>query len=153
MANPSNRHILSDALDALSRNPLNQADDDTLISAAQEVWYEHSDLESELRLFLARHPDDIAVRRAGYLLEKLTRFTCLTDDRAAEALKSLALLLMDYRAQNPGKKVDQPAIRLRDRRDELAACWGLSEGLGMKVQTLLPYQTRHYAAGRNNAFK
>lgn len=151
MTEPSDRHILSEALDSLSRGPLSLADDETLISAAQEVWYEHSSLESELRLFLARSPDEVAVRRAGYFLEKLTRFTCLSEGRASEALYSLSLLLKRYRSQD--ELSDTPGARLRERRDRLALCWGLDEGLGLKIQTLLPYQTRHYAASRNSAFK
>ncbi|SDG05247.1 hypothetical protein [Pseudomonas abietaniphila] len=151
MTKPSDRHILSEALDSLGRGPLSLADDETLISAAQEVWYEHSSLESELRLFLARSPDEVAVRRAGYFLEKLTRFTCLSEERASEALYSLSLLLKRYRSQD--ELSDTPGARLRERRDRLALCWGLDEGLGLKIQTLLPYQTRHYAASRNDAFK
>lgn len=151
MANPADRHILSQALDALSRSPLSEADDDALISAAHEIWYEHSSLESELRLFLSHSPDEVGVRRAGYLMERLTRFTCLSDERASEALYSLRLLLHRYRSHD---QVDrQPGVRLRERRDELAAIWGLSEGLGLKAQILLPYQTRHYAATRLTAFK
>ncbi|SEP94727.1 hypothetical protein SAMN03159444_00775 [Pseudomonas sp. NFACC02] len=151
MTQPSDRHILSEALDRLGKGPLSLADDQTLITAAQEVWYEHSSLESELRLFLARSPDEVAVRRAGYFLEKLTRFTCLSNERASEALYSLSLLLKRYRSQD--EPSDTPGTRLRERRDKLAFCWGLDEGLGLKIQTLLPYQTRHYAASRNNAFK
>ena len=151
MTKPSDRHILSEALDSLGRGPLSLADDETLISAAQEVWYEHSSLESELRLFLARSPDEVAVRRAGYFLEKLTRFTCLSEERASEALYSLSLLLKRYRSQD--ELSDTPGARLRERRDRLALCWGLDEGLGLKIQTLLPHQTRHYAASRNDAFK
>lgn len=151
MANPADRHILSQALDALSRSPLSEADDGALIRAAHEIWYEHSSLESELRLFLSDCPDEVRVRRAGYLMERMTRFTCLSDERASEALYSLRLLLNSYRSQ---EQVDrQPGLRLRERRDDLAAIWGLSEGLGLKVQILLPYQTRHYAGTRSTAFK
>jgi hypothetical protein len=151
MATAPDLHILSEALVRLGRGPLDQADDATLIRAAEEVWYEHSSLETELRLFLACSPDEVAVRRAGYLLEKLTRFSCLSDERASEALGSLSLLFENYRSN--AKTGYQRGTRLRDRRDELAVSWGLTEGLGLKVQTLLPYQTRHYAASRNNAFK
>lgn len=151
MENASDRHVLADALELLGRSPLNQADNDTLISAAQEVWYTHSSLESEIRFFLTRSPNEVAVRRAGYLLEKLTRFSCLSDERATETLSSLGLLLKQFRnVKNVGYS---QGTRLRDRRDELAASWGLNEGLGLKVQALLPYQTRHYAATRNAAFE
>jgi len=45
----------------------------------------------------------------------------------------------------------QGSVALRSRRDELAMSWGLSEGLGLKVQTLMPFQTRYYAAEQRAA--
>jgi hypothetical protein len=151
MVDPADRHVLFETLNKLGQEPLNQADDETLVSLAHEVWYEHSSVDSELRLFLARDPDEVAARRVGYLLEKLTRFPCATDDRAFETLNALALLSKRFPRQD---ELDPPdGARLRDLRDELAVSWGLNEGLGPKIQTLLPYQTRHYAASRNNAFE
>jgi hypothetical protein len=151
MVDPTDGHVLSETLNKLGQEPLDQADDETLVSLAHEVWYEHSSVDSELRLFLARDPDEVAARRVGYLLEKLTRFPCATDDRAVETLTALALLSQRFPRQD---ELDPPeGVRLRDLRDELAVSWGVNEGLGPKIQTLLPYQTRHYAASRNNAFK
>lgn len=151
MVDATDRHVLSETLNTLGQDPLDQADDEALVSLAHEVWYEHSSVDSELRLFLARDPDEVAARRVGYLLEKLTRFPCATDDRAVETLTALALLSKRFPRQD---ELDPPeGVRLRDLRDELAVSWGVNEGLGPKIQTLLPYQTRHYAASRNNAFK
>jgi hypothetical protein len=144
-------HLLSDAMARLAGQPLSQADDDALVSLAHQVWYEHSSMESELRRFLASHPEELAVRRAGYLLERLTRFPCATDDRVRETLQALSLLICGFPRAAEGHEAAQ--VRLRDRRDELALSWGLNEGLGLKVQTLLPYQTRHYAAARSSAFQ
>jgi hypothetical protein len=149
MTYSADRHVLADALARLGTAPLSQADDDTLVSLAHEMWYEHASLDTELRLFLQSNPDEVMMRRVGYLLEKMTRFPCMTDERAFETLRTLETLLNRYRGD---EVIPVPGTRLRDRRDELAASWGLTEGLGAKVQTLLPYQTRHYAAGRNNAF-
>jgi hypothetical protein len=149
MTDSADRHVLADALARLGTTPLNQADDDTLVSLAHEMWYEHANLDTELRLFLQSNPDEVVMRRVGYLLEKMTRFPCMTNDRAFETLRTLDAFLKCYRGE---EAVPVYGTRLRDLRDELAASWGLTEGLGAKVQTLLPYQTRHYAAGRNNAF-
>ncbi len=150
MDSPVERHLLSEAMARLADQPLSQADDCALVSLAQEVWYEHSSMESELHRFLASNPDELAARRVGYLLEKLTRFPCATDERVRETLHALSVLMQRFPRQGCQQIAE---TRLRDRRDELALSWGLSEGLGLKVQTLLPYQTRHYAAGRNSAFK
>lgn len=151
MSSAVERHVLSDAMGRLAEQPLSQADDGTLVSLAQEVWYEHSSMESELRRFLAGNPAELSARRVGYLLEKLTRFPCATDERVSETLRALSLLMQRFPRQAARQEI--AATRLSDRRDELAVSWGLNEGLGIKVQTLLPYQTRHHAAGRNAAFE
>lgn len=150
MTKPLNGHVLSSALDVLVKSPLNQADDAALVSVAKAVWYSNSNsnLESEVSAFLRRHTNEVEVRRAGYLLERLTRFACVSDSRVSEAFSALELLLRS----TPKQEVKpQAAVSLRRRRDELAAIWGLSEGLGLKAQTLMPFQTRHYEAEQRTA--
>jgi predicted transcriptional regulator of viral defense system len=149
MTKPLNGHVLSSALDTLVTRPLNQADDAALVSAAKAVWYSDSNLESEITAFLNRHTDEVEVRRAGYLLERFTRFTCLSDLRVSETLNVLELF-----AHSTSRQVAtlQTVTPLRRRRDELAVSWGLSEGLGLKVQTLMPFQTRHYEAEQRAMF-
>ncbi|WP_095146450.1 MULTISPECIES: hypothetical protein [unclassified Pseudomonas] len=153
MAKPLNGHVLSSTLDTLVKCPLNQADDAALVSLAKTVWYSNSNsnsnLESEVRAFLRRHTSEVEVRRAGYLLERLTRFACVSDSRVSETFSALEL----FSSSTPKQEVKpQAAVSLRKRRDELAAIWGLSEGLGLKAQTLMPFQTRHYAAEQRAAF-
>ena len=70
---------------------MNQADDAALVCAAKNVWYSHSDLLSEARIFLSQHSDELEVRRAGYLLERFTRFSCVTDHRVAQVYEALEL--------------------------------------------------------------
>ncbi|MBC3385617.1 hypothetical protein [Pseudomonas sp. SWRI179] len=149
MAKPANGHVLSAALDTLVRSPLDHADDVALVSAAKAVWYSDSDLISAAQAFLSQHTDEVELRRAGYLLERLTRFSCVTDNRALEVFKALELFLRSTPKQ---AIISQTAVALRKRRDELALSWGLNEGLGLKVQTLLPFQTRHYEAEQREAF-
>ncbi|MBC2382170.1 hypothetical protein HF257_21270 [Pseudomonas sp. WS 5106] len=143
MAKPFNGPVLSSALNALVKNPLNQADDDALVSAAKAVWYSDVNLVGEVKEFLDGHASELEVRRAGYLLERFTRFSCVTDSRVLEAQKALELF-----SASASKQVVKSlgTVALRNRRDELAASWGLSEGLGLKVQALMPFQTRHYEA-------
>lgn len=138
--------VLSSALDTLVKSPLNQADDAALVSAAKAVWYSDTNLVGEVRAFMQEHSSEVELRRAGYLLERFTRFSCATDSRVKEALKALEL----FSASRQYVK-SQGAVALRSRRDELAMSWGLSEGLGLKVQTLMPFQTRHYEAEQRAA--
>lgn len=143
MAKSVNGHVLSSALDTLVKSPLNQADDVALVSAAKVVWYSDLNLESEVSDFLKCHTAELEVRRAGYLLERFTRFACVSDVRVSEALNALELFAYSTSNQVATPEVVAP---LRRRRDELAVSWGLSEGLGLKAQTLMPFQTRHYEA-------
>ena len=132
------RNALSTALGLLVKLPLNQANEDVLVRAAKAFWYSNARLEAEVRCFLEQERSELELRRAGYLLERLTRFACLTDERAAEGLNVLQRLfpLLRQDEELPGNK---------HRVDHLALAWGLQEGLGLKVQAILPFQTRHYA--------
>lgn len=144
MATPHSGHVLSSALDTLVKKPLNQAVDAVLVRAAKVVWYSKDDLVSEVEAFLSLHADELEVRRAGYLLERFTRFACVSDSRVLEAFGALKLFLRSTSRLEVRSQV--ATVPLRKRRDELAASWGLSEGLGLKAQTLMPFQTRHYEA-------
>ncbi|WP_433767529.1 hypothetical protein [Pseudomonas putida] len=143
MTKPLDGHVLSSALDTLVRSPLDQADDVALISAAKAVWYSDSNLECEVSVFLSCHNDDLQLRRAGYLLERFTRFACVSDTRVSETLNALELFARSTSRKEMAAHTGMP---LNQRRDVLAISWGLDEGLGLKAQTLMPYQTRHYAA-------
>ncbi|MGY2684065.1 hypothetical protein [Pseudomonas tolaasii] len=148
MAKPFNGPVLSSALGTLVKSPLNQADDDALVSAAKAVWYSDANLVGEVKDFLDAHSSELELRRAGYLLERFTRFSCVTDNRVVEALHALELF-----SATASKQDVKPlgVVALRSRRDELALSWGLSEGLGLKVQALMPFQTRHYEAQQRGA--
>lgn len=140
---PINGPVLSDALDMLVKSPLNQADDSALVSAAKAVWYSDTSLVGEVKAFLEVHSSEVELRRAGYLLERFTRFSCATDSRVVEVLKVLELFQAAASKQEVKR---QGTVALGSRRDELAVSWGLSEGLGLKAQALMPFQTRHYEA-------
>lgn len=140
---PINGPVLSDALDILVKSPLNQADDSALVCAAKAVWYSDTSLVGEVKAFLEVHSSEVELRRAGYLLERFTRFSCATDSRVVEVLKVLELFQAAASKQEVKR---QGTVALGSRRDELAVSWGLSEGLGLKAQALMPFQTRHYEA-------
>ncbi|KPN93031.1 hypothetical protein AL066_17010 [Pseudomonas nunensis] len=128
--------VLSTELERLAKQPLDQADDAVLVRVARAFWYSTANLETALNSFLRKHRSDVEVRRAGYLFERLTQFTCATDSRVSEANRALNLVV--FHKQND--------VVAKGRVDRLALSWGLEKGLGLKVQALMPYQTRHFEA-------
>lgn len=141
MTMSSDGHVLSSALDTLVRSPLDQADDAALVNAAKAVWYSSANLGSEVAAFLNCHSEELELRRAGYLLERFTRFACVSDSRVSETMNVLELFACVTSRQ---EVIQSSGAALHQRRDALALSWGLDEGLGLKAQTLMPYQTRHY---------
>ncbi|UVJ44846.1 hypothetical protein NVV94_04465 [Pseudomonas sp. LS1212] len=125
----------------LVQRPLNDVEDELLVRIALEFWYASTDLETEIRLFLETQPSSEHISRAGYLIQRLTRFSCATNERVSDALLAISLLKKpevfdSVHLREPGKV----------RKDYLASEWCLNEGLGLKVQKILPFQTRHYEA-------
>lgn len=128
--------VLSDDLDLLTKQPLDQADDAVLVRAARAFWYSSDNLDSALDSFLRVRRSAVEVRRAGYLLERLTQFTCATEARVFEANRALKRVV--------AHKADH--VTVKGRADRLALSWGLDKGLGLKVQALMQFQTRHFEA-------
>ncbi|MGI4841214.1 MAG: hypothetical protein ACRYF9_26830 [Janthinobacterium lividum] len=83
------RYAFSVPLGILVQQPLDQANESALVRAATAFWYSDIDLQVEIRYFLEQGRSELELRRAGYLIERLTRFTCLSDERAAIALAGL----------------------------------------------------------------
>ena len=133
--------VLPVELDLLAKQPLDQADEAALVRTARAVWYSTDSLEVALKTFLLQRHSDVELRRVAYLLERLTQFTCATDARVAEVNRALNLMM-------PCK---QDNIVARGRADRLALSWGLEKGLGLKVQALMPYQTRHFEAAQRQS--
>lgn len=129
--------VLSTELERLAKQPLDQADDAALVRAAHAFWYSNDNLETALNSFLRKRRSAVEVRRAGYLFERLTQFTCATDSRVSEANRALNLVVSHKQSH---------AVATKGRVDRLALSWGLDKGLGLKVQALMPFQTRHFEA-------
>ncbi len=74
-------------------------------------------------------------RAAVYLLERLMRFNCVSDERYDELEGVLRSLNFDYANITPSTntKVSRPARKL-----------GLNSDLKLMLNQMLPYQTRHY---------
>jgi len=108
---------------------LNDLTAEDLKPIALAVWHEDytpniSDLSLEEK------------RKAGYLLDRLMRFSCVADWRKRELVK----LVKQLRDATVEYFTDKPLSE-----EKLAAKWNLSEDVAEALQELLPYQTRHYA--------
>jgi hypothetical protein len=127
---------------------LNQADDAALVSA-KAVWYSNSDLEGELAAFLSCHTDEVersACRVSARAIHSLYVYPISACQKLLNALE----LVAHWTCGQP--VTPRTVTPLRRRRDELAVSWGLSEGLGLKAQILMPFQTRHYEAEQRAMF-
>lgn len=105
---------------------LDRVTDQEVVNAALEVWHRGyvptlSGLPLEER------------RLAGYLVDRLSRFNCLTPEHKKE-LQSVAV----------EAKTNLPLRLSRQRVDGLAKSWGLDYDLRPFMKSLLPFQTRHY---------
>ncbi|MBR9793033.1 MAG: DUF2384 domain-containing protein [Gammaproteobacteria bacterium] len=118
---------------------------DPLIRLALGIWYENfvPNLE-QLDTY-------ISFARAGYVLERLLAFHCVTSDvrtKIKPRIKTLAEKLEPYFTILP----ISTTLELRDNcGDPLAHRWGLRDSLSFQIQSILPYQTRHYIHKNANA--
>ncbi|PPS31017.1 hypothetical protein BVY10_10355 [Pseudomonas amygdali pv. morsprunorum] len=129
--------LLSKAFSKLVVNSLREADELALVDAATICWYSKASVEREVSELLRQNLSELELRRLGYLIERFTRFSCMTGSRAKECCDVLMHVL-------PVVRGPICTTQVKHRIDELAISWGLVEGLGLKVQVLLPYQTRHF---------
>lgn len=72
--------------------------------------------------------------RAGYLIDRLLRYNCVSDERKQALFANLTAL----KAQLKPTANDNPQV------EPLAKHWGLDQDLKRLAKALLPYQTRHY---------
>lgn len=106
------------------------------------VWHEHRDRLPEVQEALSSLTD-LRKKRALYLLDSLRRYPVVPDDRAAK----LKTFLLSYSRLKPKEPSEQVRKLLQSYKlDKVAADWGLEEDARKKFQTLLPFQTRHFAA-------
>lgn len=109
-----------------------------LVRVALGIWYECfvPDIEA-----LNSH---ISFARAGYVLERLLAFHCVTSDVRREIeplIETLGKLLEPNFIIVPKSTV----LKMRDYTGDLLAYrWGLRDSLSPQIQSILPYQTRHY---------
>ena len=110
---------------------LDCATDQEVVKAALEVWHQgYVPVLSGLPLE--------ELRLAGYLVDRLSRFNCLSAEQKRE-----------LQATASEAKANLPERMSRERVDSLAKSWGLDHDLRPFMKALLPFQTRHYTRGLN----
>ncbi len=72
--------------------------------------------------------------RAGYLVDRLLRYNCVSDERKRLLFASVSAL----------KSHLKPPTSSNPHVEPLAKNWGLDQDLKRLAKQLLPYQTRHY---------
>ncbi|WML91707.1 hypothetical protein RCF98_05055 [Thiothrix lacustris] len=73
-------------------------------------------------------------RRAGYLVDRLLRYNCVSDERKRALFADVTALKIHLK----------PAASTKPNVELLAKNWGLDQDLKRLAKELLPYQTRHY---------
>ena len=95
------------------------------------VW--HEDYTPELN-----NMNLVELQKAGYLIDRLMRYNCVSVDRKVELLG----LVKDIKQKLPQQT--QAASSLKDV-EPLAKKWNLKEDISRLMSSLLEYQTRHYS--------
>ncbi|WP_322002300.1 hypothetical protein [Marinobacter alexandrii] len=114
------------ALLNVARKGLKNSSADEVVTAAVEVWHKRY-----LPNLSGLSVDEQRV--AGYLVDRLSRFNCLSLEQ-----KKLLQGVAAKAKQNVPKRVSHSRV------DALAKNWGLEEDLKPFMPALMPYQTRHY---------
>ena len=110
----------------LSKKGLSDAKPQVVVQTALELWHK-SYLPSLTGLSVE------SKRVAGYLLDRLSRFNCLSAEQKAK-LQEVAYSV----------RADVPHRESQLKVDSLAKQWGLDYDLRPFMKDLLPLQTRHF---------
>ena len=123
---------------------LSEANSESIKALALAIWYENFVPE------VASICDLQQVTRAGYLLERLAAFHCVTPvvrQSLKEKIKFLEVIASEEMQLLPLSYV---VNNNRTLIDPLSQRWHLSDSFRVHIQSLLPYQTRHYKYNRDN---
>ena len=117
---------------------------ETVREFALSMWYDG--FVPDVSRF--RKPEKLA--KAGYLLERLLAFHCVTPSVRQNVKVKLAFLENKTSKHHEMYPLSTVLKRNRAVGDPLAERWGVKDTLKKQVQELLPYQTRHYKQGESN---
>ena len=126
--------------ESVVNSPLTSLSPEDLKPIALGLWYE--DYTPELEGM-----NSTQLRRAGYLLDLFMSFNCVSDTRQAELIK----LTQEIRQNLSNFQSPVPIEIPQHNLDPIAIEWHLDESVIDVMQSLLEFQTRHYAHARTIA--
>ncbi|NMX77829.1 hypothetical protein HBO23_33210 [Pseudomonas sp. WS 5532] len=141
-------HHLEDSfgnlLEDLTRSELGRVTSGALGAFAQQLWYGDQDLVPVLESEVSGRLRGAAQKqRALYLVDRLRRFPCLTDAKAAR----LKEFVSSWSTLKPAVHSAQSTQMVTSHKlDKLAYEWGLEEDVVPQMKDVLEFQTRHFAA-------
>lgn len=136
---PHNQLEIDRAIVRVTKQSLADARPDDFACLALGVWYEPElTMASVVRRLRVQGVPQCRKRRLLYLLDRLRRYPCLTDD-AAKAWKAL---VAEWRARFPIQSIRSNIIV----KDHLSRSWSVYEDASKLFEHVLQYQTRHFVA-------
>lgn len=131
-------------LEQVSRQGLSSVRSELLAELAKEVWYGERDLVPLLqREVTDKLHQRVEKQRALYLVDMLRRFPCVPEEKAAQ-LNSFVSSWSELKPKDHSAHATEMVAKYR--LDKLAYEWGLEEDVSHHMQSMLKFQTRHYAA-------
>lgn len=121
---------LQRAFDQLVKQPNSNLSKNQLEQVALAVWY--GDFVPNVNRYKGRQ-----AAQAGFVLDKLSRFNCMTGEQKQRVRE----LLQDL-------KTEVTSLSSVQTQDRLAKMWGVDYPLADAFTALLPLQTRHFQAQR-----
>tara|TARA_Y100001968_G_C18973218_1_gene533281 strand:- start:105 stop:530 length:426 start_codon:yes stop_codon:yes gene_type:complete len=130
------------AFNKIVQTRLTDIPSEPLVIVALAVWYEYFVPD------ITRLTGITEIKRAGYLLEKLMTFHCVT-----RTVRLSLTPTVDELIQNASSEIElipkEMILKLKQfSGDGLALRWRLKEDIHRQVQDLLPYQVRTYSHNR-----
>lgn len=133
-------------LAALARIPPGKVPPADLCNLARALWYGADVSVSGINQSINQVLGDLQCQRqALYLLDVLSRFSCMGEERAA-TLRGIVASGASLKPRCPCANAARRVARYE--LDPKAHAWGLEEDICRQMQYVLPFQTRHYAASQ-----
>jgi hypothetical protein len=135
---------LAHPLYRLASTPLCEASSELLSELALIVWYADNAVAGlQSVLDHMEGGSELMLRRAIYLIDRLRRFPCITNEKAIQLKK----LVAHFNTLKAADHLEETSRSLSIQKPEaLAYGWGLDEDVTIQMKHVLQFQTRHYAS-------
>ncbi len=116
-----------EVFDRLVSSEFSLASFDDVKAVALAMWHENF-------VPSVTHLSETSAKAAGYVVDKLMRFNCVSQELKVKLREVLAVLK---------ERFSFTPVKVKGC-EKLAQSWGLATDLKQQVRELLEYQTRHY---------